>query len=189
MKDKENLIKEYKNLKKEFIKVKHDQTLHKWKILSRAYKLGKQIQKEKYSINVLCKDFEVPRTTVKRILSLDKANDKTWEKINTEKISSFKAAQVLMSYDTLLQDKIIDKVIKNDLSTYQIKMIRMEDKITFSDTSRKHRNFQKFQSHIKKTNLFLDMNAGAFSSVDLVLLKEQLEDLKYKINKFINFTT
>ena len=128
----EKLVKEYKALREEFIKTNHNQTLLKWKILSKAYKLGLEIKKGKYSISTLCLDFELPYTTVKRILSLDKANYETWKKINEGKISSFKAAQVLMSYDTLQQDKIIDKVIKENLSTYQIKMLRMKDKITFA---------------------------------------------------------
>lgn len=182
---KDKLIIEYKSLKKQFIQMDHNETLEKWKILSKAYKLGKEIKGVHYSLSTLSIDFDIPYTTVKRILSLDKANENTWNKINNNKITSFKAAQILMSYDTDEQDDIIDKVIKEKLSTYQIKMLRVKDKIISSDTSRKYRNFEKVQTNIKKLILLLDMNHREFTSDKLDVIKKDLEELKYKINKFI----
>lgn len=183
---KEKLINEYKALKLEFMKVEHNETLSKWRILSKAYKLGKEIKGVHYNLSTLCTDFDLPYTTVKRILSLDKANEETWKKINSGKISAFKVVQILMSYNTSEQNKIIDKVIKENLSTYQIKMLRIKSKIINSDISRKYRNFQKVQSNSKKLSLLISkMNKRDFAEDKMESLKEELEELKYQINKFL----
>ena len=127
MEDK-NIKEEFESLKKEFFKVDTDETLKKWKILSKAYELGKQINKGNYSVLKLSEDFEIPYTTTKRILSLNNATEKTWDMIKQGKISSFRVAQICMTKNKKYQDKVVDLVIKDKLSTTQVKKLRIDNR-------------------------------------------------------------
>ena len=40
---KRSLVEEYKHLQKEYFKIDDDETIKKWKVLSKAYKVGKEI--------------------------------------------------------------------------------------------------------------------------------------------------
>ena len=118
---KQQLLKAYNKLKLDLDKERHSETLRKYKILSKAYKLGIQIYgKNSFSIMKLALDFDFPYTTCKRILSLDRANKKTWKLINENKISSFKVAQILLKKHHYHQNEAIKLVIDENLSTYQI---------------------------------------------------------------------
>jgi len=117
----QQLLKAYNKLKLDLDKDRHSETLRKYKILSKAYKLGVQIYgKNSFSIMKLALDFDFPYTTCKRILSLDRANKKTWKLINENKISSFKVAQILLKKHYYHQNEAIKLVIDENLSTYQI---------------------------------------------------------------------
>jgi len=117
----QQLLKAYNKLKLDLDKDRHSETLRKYKILSKAYKLGVQIYgKNSFSIMKLALDFDFPYTTCKRILSLDRANKKTWKLINENKISSFKVAQILLKKHHYHQNEAIKLVIDENLSTYQI---------------------------------------------------------------------
>ena len=122
--DKEKLIQEYKKLKEDMDNERNSETLRKFKILNAAFDLGKKIHGAYFNQFRLAKDFEISHNTVKRILSLRRANEKTWEKINSGKITSFKAAMVLMQKNNHLQDKLIDFVIEEKLSTYRIEKLK-----------------------------------------------------------------
>lgn len=124
MENKNKLILAYNKLKVELDNQRHSETLKKYYILSKAYKLGKKIYGQKFSIIKLSIDFQIPFTTCKRILSLDKANINTWKKIKSGKISSFKVAQLLLHKNTTYQDEFIDLIIEKNLSTYEISKLR-----------------------------------------------------------------
>ena len=127
-KGKENLILIYKKLKEDLDKERHSETLNKFLILNRAYDLGIKIYgRNSFSIMKLSLDFEMPYTTTKRILSLRKANKRTWKLINEEKITSFKASMILLKKSITFQDEIIDLVIKDNLSTFQIRSLNIKD--------------------------------------------------------------
>ena len=70
--------------------IRDDVTLKRWKILSKAYKLGKSIWNSQFTKVKLAEDMNMPLTTVLRCLSLDKANKRTWKLIKEKKISVFK---------------------------------------------------------------------------------------------------
>jgi len=123
----QQLLKAYNKLKLDLDKDRHSETLRKYKILSKAYKLGVQIYgKNSFSIMKLALDFDIPYTTCKRILSLDRANKKTWELINENKISSFKVAQILLKKHHYHQNEAIKLVIDENLSTYQIYSLKID---------------------------------------------------------------
>lgn len=141
--DKEELKEKYEKLKEKLSDINHDVTLKKYKILSEAYQIGKEIYGRKYSYFRLSFDFEVPYTTVKRICSLDRANFNTWKLINKKKITSFKVAQILYQYGPTFQDELIKLTIDNNLSTYEIRELRC-----------------KSLSDIKKLRLKIAVNKG-----------------------------
>ena len=123
----QQLLKAYNKLKLDLDKDRHSETLRKYKILSKAYKLGVQIYgKNSFSIMKLALDFDFPYTTCKRILSLDRANKKTWKLINENKISSFKVAQILLKKHHYHQNEAIKLVIDENLSTYQIYSLKID---------------------------------------------------------------
>ncbi len=126
-KEKQKLVLAYNRLKKSMDKQRDSETLNKFKILSEALIIGKKIYGKFFTKTRLSIDFEIPYTTVSRVLSLSKANKSVWKLIEDKKISVFKVAMILQSKCITYQDEIIDMVIKNNLSTYDIKKIRVND--------------------------------------------------------------
>jgi len=168
--NKEELIKVYDGLKRMMSEELHSETLRKYNILSQAFKIGKKIHGSYFTKQQLSKDFEIPYTTINRILSLDKANEKTWDRINSGKITSYKAAQVLMQKNVYLQDKLIEVVIEDNLSTYQIK--NMKDKSLEDIKQDRLRRAVKDGFARKETALF-SFNATLGKLKQLLLLKKE----------------
>lgn len=125
IKTKEQLKKEYFNSKKKLDKLRDNITLKKWKILSEAYIIGKEIWGRKFTIEKLAFDMEMPMTTVLRCLSLDRASKRSWDLVKEGKLSAFKLAMICQSKSHMYQDEITDMVVKDKLSTYQIKTIKV----------------------------------------------------------------
>lgn len=120
----QELKKKFNRLKEKLSDISHNVTLKKYKILSEAYNIGKEIYGREYSYFRLSFDLEVPYTTVKRICSLDRANFNTWKLINEKKITSFKVAQIIHQHGPTYQDELIKLTIDNNLSTYEIREFR-----------------------------------------------------------------
>lgn len=191
-KDKEKLISEYTKLQIELKKVEESETLRKWKILSKAYKLGKEIYGPNFSIVTLSMHFEIPLTTTKRILSLDKANERTWKLINENKISVFKVTQILSTKNTDMQDELIDAVIKDNLSTYQIKKIKMYGKnvnkarlkiAMDKGFARKDVAYKSLKTTIERMETLLDLDKKEIPENKIPELIESLDILKIKIEE------
>lgn len=188
---KEKLKESYELLKKKFYSIDDSETLKKYQILSKAYKLGKEINGSNFSVATLSMNFDIPYTTCKRVLSLDKANKKTWKLINSKKISVFKVAQVLMTKNTRLQDEIIERVIKESLSTYQIKKIKMfggkDDKLVRLEAAvqegftRNDSTYRSLINHINKMRLLLMVDKSKLPADKIPKLIEELESLNVKI--------
>jgi hypothetical protein len=122
------LLKEYESLKKQFYKIDTDETLKKYYILSKAHKLGKKIYGAHYSIAAMAVHFDIPYETCRRIMSLERASKKIWKKINSGELSAFKAAQICLTINKDMREEIVDTVVKDNLSTYQIKRIDLPNK-------------------------------------------------------------
>lgn len=103
MESNNKLIIQFKKLKEQLDSLNHFDTLKKYRILSKMFKLGKKMYGVRYSIRKLAIEADMPYTTVKRIMSLEKANKNTWKLINERKISAFKAAYILYTKNTKLQ--------------------------------------------------------------------------------------
>ncbi len=84
------LKNKYFKAKEKLDRLRDNITLKRYKILSEAYKTGKEIWGRKFTRVKLAFDMEIPITTVLRCLALDRANDKSWEKQREGKISAFK---------------------------------------------------------------------------------------------------
>ena len=122
--DKQYLKEKYWKTKEELDSIRSDMTLLKWEILSRAYKLGKEIWGNRFTVQKLAKDMQLPYTTTKRCLSLDKATEKSWDLLKEGKISAFKLAQICMSKNATFQDEIVEAVIEDNIPTHKIKSFK-----------------------------------------------------------------
>lgn len=189
------LFEKYTQLLKQFNQVEDSETLRKYKILKEMYSTGKEIYGQKFSLARLSDDLDIPYTTVKRIMSLSKANFNTWKKIKDGKISVFRVAYILSTKDVTYQDEIIDMCIEKGLSTYDIKKMRIKD---YKDVdkarlqvavekgfSRKDSAFQSFSHTINRLDLLLDLNKEDLPEGRLPLLNKKLGSLNKKITKFI----
>ena len=188
--------KQLQELKQEYYRIEDDETVKKWKVLTKAYKIGKQIHGSKYSVATLSVEFDIPYTTAKRILSLDKATKKTWKLIDEGKISAFKVAQVLMTKNEKVQEKIIDKVIDEKLSTYQIKKIKVydgnDDKIIRIENAVDHgyirgdSAYRGFMRQIRALDAIIEINNTKLPVDKIADIITELENLNRKIIKKID---
>jgi hypothetical protein len=196
LKNKTHLIEQYSKLKKEYQKIDDDETLKKYEILSKANKLGKKIYGVHYSIAAMAIHFDIPYTTCKRIMSLERANERTWKLIYSKKISAFKVAQICLTKNYTKQDNIVDAVIKDNLSTYQIKRLDVQNKNKFKEErlnmvlergfSRQDVAYKSLIETITRLNKLLDTNKTAFPTKKIPDIIESLEDLKDKIEHKIH---
>jgi len=197
--DKENrdkLLLAYNKLKSEMDDERHSETLRKFKILNKAYDLGIKIYgKNSFSIARLSWDFDMPYTTTKRILALRKANKRTWELIKEKKITAFKVAMVLLQKNNFFQDEIIDLVIKDNLSTFQIKSLKIKDlkdiqrerlKVAVErGFSRSHSAYTSFLNTIERLEILLQLKETELPKSKIPELKEKLLTINKKIEKYL----
>ena len=175
--------------------IRDDVTLKRWKVLSKAYKLGKSIWGNKFTVVRLAEDMGTPYSTVQRCLSLNKANKRTWALIKAKKISVFRVALILQTKCITYQDKIIDLVIEDNLSTYQIKTlqidklkdIKMERQRLACENgfSRKDSAYRSLKIWIDKGKLLLLMDKSHLPSDRIEELQLQLKTLNNMISRYI----
>ena len=193
--ERESLILAYNKLKEELDKERHSETLRKYKILSKAYNLGVQIYgRNGFSVNRLSIDFDIPYTTVKRILALSKANKRTWKLIKDKKITSFKVAMCLMRKNSHYQDEIIDMVIKDNLSTYQIRSLRVKNLKDIQKERlkvavergfvRSHTASSSFINTIERLEELLKLKKEDLPQSKIPFIVGKLRELQSKIDKF-----
>lgn len=185
----------YKQLKEDYQNQLHSETLRKFEILNEAYKLGKKIKGIHYNYRVLSLDFEIPYTTCKRILSLRKANKITWSLIKSGKITSFKAAMVLHQKDVTYQDELIDLVIKQKLSTYDIKNLKdgslhevKQNRLRIARQkgfARADVAFMSFERYINSLNEMLLLDVDYLPKKKIPLLKRKIKSVSKNINSFL----
>jgi len=169
--------KQYNQLKRDMDKERSSETLRKYKILSRAYKLGKKIYGHSFSYTTLSFDFETPYTTVKRVCSLDRANINTWKKIRQGKISAFKVAQICSTKCRTYQDEIVDLVIEKNYSTYQIKELKID---SLKDVKKEKLRLAVEKGFARKSTAYYSFCVAIGRMLQLLLLrKKQLPKAKY----------
>lgn len=192
---KERLKFQYFKSKEELDIIRHNTTLAKWKILSSAYKLGKKIWGARFTKQRLAFDMDVPQTTVLRCLALNRANKKSLRLLKANKISAFKLAMICQLKSITYHDEIVDLVIKDNLSTYKIKSLkinklsdinkerhRLAVEIGYSRQSSAAENFQRW---INRGKLFLILKEKALSKTKYIEIKKELKDLNKRINLYL----
>lgn len=197
--DKKNkviLIEKYNTEKEKLDNIRSNTTIEKWKILSVAYALGKKIWGRQFTKQQLAADMEIPLSTVLRCLSLDKANSRTWELINTNKITAFKVAQICQSKNFHYQDEVVDLVIKNDVSTHDIKKIKIKNVVDVSKEkhrlackkgySRKSSAYDNFSTWIERGHIFMTMDINNLPETKLNQIDKDLNNLNKHITLFLD---
>ena len=192
---KEELTKQYFNSKKKLETLRDNITLKRWEILSEEYKTGKKVWGKCFTRERLAYDMDIPMTTVLRCLSLDRANNRSWELVKQKKISVFKLAMICHSKNRAFQDEIVDMTIEENLSTYQITTIRAKD---FEDInkerhrlacekgySRKDSAYTNFSNWTERGKLFLLMDKNYLPENKLGEVKTKLTKLKDDIKIYL----
>lgn len=191
------MIISYNKLKEEYSKVLHDETLKKFHILNEALNLGYKIYgKNGFSQLKLSKDWDIPFTTVHRILSLRRANANTWKLIKSGKLSSFKATQILLTKSNHLQDQIVKTIIVNKLSTMDIKKFKKADsleevkKVRLDRAvdigfKRKDTTKNSFIHYIIQLEKMMQIKRESLSEDSILEIKEKLKLLQIKIDNFV----
>lgn len=186
------LLDEYELLKNKYNTIDTDETLKKYRILSKAYKIGKKIYGIHYSISAMAIHFDIPYETCRRIMSLERANKKMWSLIKEGKLSAFKAAQICLTINENVRDKIVDAVVKDNLSTYQIKRLDRPNKGQVNEErlkisiergfSTQDAAYRSIRDTVKRMNHLLDLKKENFSERRLPEIITMLEELKYLID-------
>jgi len=193
--DKTTKKQQYFANKKLLDEIRDDITLKRWKILSEAYRQGKQIWgSRRFTKVTLSNDMDIPITTVVRCLSLNKCNVKTWKLIKAKKISAFKVAQICMSKNITYQDELVNMVIKDKLSTSQITSLKVNNIEDINKErqrlackngySRKSSAYSNFENWIERGRVFLLMNKDFLPEKKLPELKERLKNLNTLIKRY-----
>jgi len=175
--------------------IRDEITIKRWKILSKSYKLGGRIWGSKFTKVRLAHDMDVPITTTLRCLALDKCNPRTWRMIKAGKISAFKVAMICMGKSVTYQDEIVDMVIADDLSTYQItnlKVKKVEDlnterlrMATMKGFSRQDSAYRSFRMWITRGKLLLLMDEDKLPENKIKQLHSDLLTLKDSLERYL----
>lgn len=194
-KTKEDKKKQYFLGKEELDKIRDNATLQKWKILSKNLKLGKTIWVGRFTMEKLAEDMGMPYTTVQRCLSLDRCNERNWALHKEGKITSFKLAMICSLKNNKLQDRIVDAVIEDNLSTCQIKEFKV-DNIKDMNKVRHKLAVEKgyscsgsayihFNNWINRGRIFILMDKEKLPKARIPELEKNLKGLKKLIDQYI----
>ncbi len=192
---KETLKRHYFKSKEQLDKLRDNITLKRWKILSEAYKIGKEIWGSKFTKAKLSDDMEMPVTTVLRCLALDKANKKSWDLVNEGKISVFKLAMICYTKSQTYQDEIVNLVIEDNLSTYQITELKIKNLKDINKErhriaceqgySREFTAYSGFCRWLDRGRLFLLMKKEHLPDNKISELEKRLLELNKNIERYI----
>lgn len=193
--EKEELTEKYFASKQELDQIRSDITLIKWSILSKAYKMGKKIWGPEFSVKKLSKDMDIPYTTVKRCLALDKANERSWQYVRSKELSAFKLAQILMTKNSAYQDELVDAVVKGELSTTQIKSLKINgmkdikklkhEKAVAEGYSRKDSAYVAMNNWLLRGERQLLMPISSYPKSKQEDVMKRLKKLKTMLNSYI----
>lgn len=193
----EKLEKKYKEQKALLENIRSNATLEKWKILSKAYKMGKILYGRSFTRDRLAYDMDIPMTTTLRCLALDRANKRTWKLIKDKKISAYKVAQICQTKSQTQQDLIVDFVIENNVSTCKIKGLNINGVADISKEkhklacqngySRKGSAYNHFSNCIDRCKLFILMDRKYLPKDKIPALKKGLTNLQKEIDTFLEY--
>lgn len=193
--EKQELKEKYFKTKEELDAIRSDMTLLKWEILSRAYKLGKKIWGQRFSVQRLSKDMELPYTTTKRCLALDNATKKSWERLQKGEISAFKLAMICLLKNKTYQDEIVDAVIEDNIPTHKIKAFKARsikdvnkwrhERAVETGYARKDAAHRAVHLWIQRGKRMMLLPWSSMPTAKHKEIKTELESLQRAINKFL----
>lgn len=191
-KNKEQLAKRFAQLKEELSEVQSSETLNKYYILNEAYKIGRTLHGDDYSLARLSYDMECPYTTVKRVLSLQKASKDDWKLIKSGKIGAHKVAQILMQVDNEIAPEVIQTAVDENWSTSAIKKYRHGDIKAMKLKMAVHQGFSRqetamksFQDTIRRLEELFKLEVEEYTPKNKATLESKLTGLRNKLNAFL----
>jgi len=194
-KNKEKLKLKYFAKKEQLNKLRDNATLENYKILSEAQKLGKQIWNSHFTLTKLAEDMDMPYTTVCRCMSLSRADKSAWKLVEEDKLSVFKLAMICSLKSKKYRDEIIKMVVKDNLSTYQIKTLTINNigdinkerhrLVIENGYTRKSSAYSNFNNWIDRGKLFLTMDINKLPEDKVPVIKEELKELDNRIKLYL----
>jgi len=188
--------KKYFASKIEIDEIRSNETLLKWKVLSKANKLGHKIWGKEFTVNKLSEDMGLPITTTKRCLSLDNATAKNWDRVRTKEISAFKLAMICMTKGQTFQDEVVEAVVSKNLSTSQIKAFKPKnikdvtkwkhEKAVEQGYSRENAAKGALNNWISRGSIFMLMPISSIGKKHKEEFMESLKLLHIKIGRYID---
>lgn len=185
-KTKQQLENEYEKIKQQLIKLRDNVTLKKWKLLSKAYKIGKQRYGRSFTKLQLSKDMNIPWSTTCRCLALDKATPENWEKVNDGQLSVFKLAMICQQKNNKFQNEIADIVISDNLSTNQIKRIKagsLNDVNVWRHQKAVEKGYSREDSAYRSFSVWIDRGFRMLLMKRNVLTGKKRNDIDNKLRK------
>ncbi len=189
------LKEEYENLKKKMEFARSKFTIENFRILNRAYEIGKNLYGNNlFGYKQLAKDFKMGSTTVSRIMNLKKANKRTWKLIEQGKLGSHKVALILARRSRHFQNEVVDMVIKYNLSTKEITKIKTDDLDVLNDERRRiatERGFSQRQNAFRSIEAVLTrlpevmrISPDFIPNTKIKTLKEMVEEAIELLEKY-----
>lgn len=195
-KSKESLKKKYFETREQLETISHNATLAKWKALSAGYKLGKKVWGSRFTRQRLSEDMGIPLTTVLRCLSLDRANQKSVKLMEDNKISASKLSMICSSKSKTFQDEMVKMVIEDNLTTYQIKSLKIKDvkdvgmeKLRLAvekGFSRESSAIKSLENWIERGELILLLKKSKIEQHRLTDIKDKLKKLNKQIERYLD---
>jgi len=189
------LEKKYFKSKEEIDAILHNVTLLKWRALTKANKLGKEIWGKEFTVKRLAHDMGVSYSTTKRCLALDNATPKSWELLRAKKISSFKLAMICQLKRSAFQDDIVKAVIDGNMSTCQIKSFNPNSigdvnkwrhkKAVEKGYSREDAAFRQLNIWVDRGYLFMLMPISSIGTKRKKEMIDKLKLLRLKLDRYI----
>ena len=196
--EKKDKLKKIQNrlqeLKKEFHEQQSINLIREFEILNEYYQLVKSIA-GRYSIEKLAREFEIGWGRCKRIMSLTKANKRTWKLIEQGKVEPYKVSYVLERHGKQEQDEIINDAIKYNLSARTLERIRstnlkeykeqLKEKILEEGYTVKSNAHRQFSQTLSRMNMFLLMDIDKFPKSKLSEMYKKIERLNKKTSDWL----
>lgn len=194
---KKDLINTYDDLRRQMNIERDKSSLKQYYILKQAWEVGKKIQ-VRFTKKQLGIDFNLTVSTVKRLLSLDRMNEKTEKLAKKGKISISYVLDVTSRKNNFYQKELIEKHINEGWTTYNLQKldinnlknldnfedIRMK-KIKEEGYTRKSSASMGYDRAINNIILFIHMDLNNFPVEKHPKIKERIIYLHKEIGVYI----
>jgi len=181
---KEQLEKRYGQLRQQIEKNVEKHIRKQYHFLSEAYSIGKELHGRPFGYKDLANDFKMSFPSVVRLMSLKKANARTWRLIDDGKISVRMASLILHRASEVRQDTLIDTIINEGFTSTDIMNMTTKSAEEFNEDKM---NISIQKGYAQRQHAWRAINT-ALKRIDSVCLIHPENIPKERINQTIGST-